>query len=195
MKILLFMPKGVEMLEASAFLDVFGWHRDLLKGSIEVITCGLTKQVVSAFGLKFEVDCLIDAIDIGEYEALVLPGGFGYHGFYEEAYDPRLLAMTRRFHEADKWLVGVCVGALIMGKSGILEGRKATTYHLMNGKRQKQLMAFGAKIGEGPLVVDGRLITSWCPQTAPEVALKLLEHLTSTHEALQIRGMMGYDVK
>ena len=44
--------------------------------------------------------------------------------------------------KVDKIINKVCVNdydALPIGKSGVLKGRKATTYHLMDGYRQKQL--------------------------------------------------------
>ncbi len=194
-QILLVMTKGVEMLEASAFIDVFGWHRDLKKGNITVVTCGLEKQVTSSFGLKFEVDLLLDDVlkmDINEFEAIAIPGGFGYYGFYEEAFDGRLLELVNCFNQGSKIIAAVCVGALILGKSGVLEEKQATTYHLMAGRRQNQLRAMGAQIIDAPVVIDGNIITSWCPSTAPEVALKVLEMLTSESEADEIREMMGY---
>lgn len=39
MKVLLFLGNRVELFIASAFIDVFGWHRDYCNGNIEVITC------------------------------------------------------------------------------------------------------------------------------------------------------------
>lgn len=194
-KILLMMTKGVEMLEASAFIDVFGWHRDLKGGKISIVTCGLEKQVISSFGLKFEVDLLLDEVlemDISGFDALALPGGFGYYGFYEEAFDPRLLGLINRFNQAGKILAAICVGALILGKSGVLEGKQATTYHLMAGRRQNQLREMGAEIMDAPVVIDGNIMTSWCPSTAPEVAFKVLEMLAGKEDADEIRTMMGY---
>ena len=192
MKVLLFMAKGVEMLEASAFIDVFGWYRDLNKGNIELVTCGFMEEVVSTFNLRFKVDLQLSEVCLADYEALLIPGGFGYYGFYEEAYDDRFMELIKAFHEAGKIIASVCVGALPMGKSEILKGRRATTYHLMNGRRQNQLREMGAEIMEEPVVVDGNLITSWCPATAPEVALKTLELLAGKEEADKIREMMGY---
>lgn len=194
-KLLLVMTKGVEMLEASAFIDVFGWHRDLKGGKISVVTCGLQKQVISSFGLKFEVDLLLDDVlemDIGEFDGIAIPGGFGYYGFYEEAFDDRLLALVNRFNQGSKIIAAVCVGALILGKSGILEGKQATTYHLMAGRRQNQLRDMGAEIVDAPVVIDGNIMTSWCPSTAPEVAFKVLEMLAGKRDADEIRTMMGY---
>ena len=62
--------------------------------------------------------------------------------------------------------------ALALGASGILRGRKATTYHLGDGRRQKQLASFGANvIPDHEIVVDDHIITSFCPE--PHLALLL----------------------
>ena len=43
MKILLFLAKGFETMEASVFIDVIGWARNDYKMDLEVITCGKTR--------------------------------------------------------------------------------------------------------------------------------------------------------
>ncbi len=89
-------------------------------------------------------------------------------------------------------MCSTCTGALALGKSGILRGKKATTYHLSQGKRQKQLEDFGAMIGSEPIVAEGNIITSSGPSTALGVAFKLLEMLTSTEEAEKAKELMGF---
>ena len=80
---------------------------------------------------------------------------------------------------ADKIIASICVGALPMGKNGVLNGRKGTTYHL-NELRQQQLTAFGVEVVNQPIVIDKNIITSSSPATALDVAFTLLELLTSS---------------
>jgi protein deglycase len=42
------------------------------------------------------------------------------------------------------------------------------------------------------IVVDDNLITSYCPETAADVAFTLLEKLTSTEQMLIVKNAMGY---
>ncbi len=44
----------------------------------------------------------MENVDINEYAALLVPGGFGYYGFYEEAYHPDFLNLIKAFDEAGK---------------------------------------------------------------------------------------------
>ena len=192
MKILLFLAKGFETMEFSPFVDVMGWAENDYGVDITVVTCGFTKQVLSTFNIPVQVSKIYDEINIDDYDALAIPGGFEEFGFYEDVYDERFLNLIREFDEKNKIIATICVAALPLGKSGILNGRKATTYHLDGGKRQNQLKEFHVNVINEPIVVDRNVITSYCPQTAPGVAFKLLELLTSMELMENVKQAMGF---
>lgn len=193
MKVLLFCVKGFETMEFSVFIDVLGWARDDYGHDISLDTCGFTKQVVSTFHVPVIMDKTIDEICVDDYDALAIPGGFEEYGFYEEAYDEKLLELIRAFDRQKKTIATICVAALPLGKSGILTGRKATTYHLRGAYRQKQLAEFGVSIVNEPMVIDDNVITSYCPQTAPFVAFALLEKLIGSDQMQLVKHAMGYE--
>ena len=193
MKVLLFCCKGFETMEFAPFVDVMGWARNDYGMKVEVVTAGFTKTVVSTFGIPVIVDKTYDEIDISEYDALAIPGGFEEFGFYEDAYDERFLDLLREFDSAHKYIASICVGALPVGASGVLKGRKATTYHLGDGRRQKQLAEFGAEvIPDQSVVIDQNIITSFCPETAPHVAIALLEMFVGREKAAIVATAMGF---
>ncbi len=179
-------------MEFSPFIDVFGWARNDYGHNVEVVTCGFQKEVVSTFGVPVLMNQTIDAICVADYDALAIPGGFEEFGFYEEAYDERFLQLIREFDQEGKVIASVCVGALPIGKSGVLVGRKATTYHLNGGKRQKQLSQMGVTIVNEPLCVDKNIITSYCPETAASVAFELLSRLIGKEDTEIVKVAMGY---
>ncbi len=191
MKTLVFLAKGFETMEFSPFIDVMGWARDY-GNDVSVVTCGFQKEVVSTFRIPVIVDKTIEEINVEDYDALAIPGGFDEFGFYEEAYDERFLNLIREFDKKDKIIATICVAALPVGKSGVLKGRRATTYHLNDAHRQKQLAEFGAVVVNEPIVVDANIITSYCPETAPGVAFLLLEKLTSTEQMEIVKRAMGF---
>lgn len=192
MKILLFLAKGFETMEFSVFVDVMGWARSDYGCNVSVVTCGFQKEVVSTFNIPVLVDKTIDEINVNDYAALAIPGGFEDYGFYEEAYDEKFLNLIREFDQQDKIIASICVAALPIGKSGVLKGRKATTYHLNGAHRQKQLKEFDVDVVNEPVVVDRNIITSYCPKTAPDVAFMLLEKLTSTEQMQMVKRDMGF---
>lgn len=179
-------------MEFSVFIDVFGWARNDYGYDIQVETCGFRKKVVSTFGVPIIVDKLIDEIVVEEYEALAIPGGFEEFGFYEEAYDKKFLEVIKEFDRQKKFIAAVCVGALPLGKSGILQGKKATTYHLNEAYRQKQLAEFGVLVVNERVVTDGNIITSYCPETAVDVAFTLLKELVGNEKMVIVKKAMGY---
>jgi protein deglycase len=191
-KVLVFLLKAFETMEFSVFIDVLGWARNDYGHNLFVDTCGFTDKVISTFNVPVIVDKTIGEINVDEYDALAIPGGFGEFGFYEEAYDERFLKLIKEFNAKGKIIATVCSGAFPLGKSGVLKNRKATTYHLKNGYWQNKLKEFGVNVVNEPIVVDGNIITSYCPETAPNVAFELLKMLTSEEEMTVIKKAMGF---
>lgn len=191
-QILLLLCKGVEIYEAAAFYDVLGWSGEYGAEAIKVVTVGLQTEVQGTFGIKIIPDTLLSAVNVDEFDALAIPGGFETYGYYEEAYSKPVVNLIRRFEELGKSIASICVGALPLANSGILKGRRATTYHLREGVRRKQLAGFGVNVLDEPIVIDGNVITSTSPATAMEVAFELLARITSVENSRHIREMMGF---
>lgn len=191
-KVLIFLVKGFETMEFSVFVDVLGWARNDYGHEIIVDTCGFQEKVISTFNIPVITDKTIDDINVDDYNVLAIPGGFEEFGFYEEAYDERFLNIIREFNNKGKIIAAICVGALPVGKSGVLNDRNATTYHLKEGYRQKQLKDLGVNVINKPVVIDDNIITSYCPETAASVAFELLEMLTSKEEMEEVKFAMGF---
>ena len=193
MNVLLLCLKAFETMEFSVFIDVLGWARDEMGCEINVTTCGFQKQVTSTFGVPIIMDTCIDDVCVDDYDAIAIPGGFQEYGFREEAFHEKTSKLICEFYRQDKPIATVCVAAFALAKSGILYGKKATTYHMLDGARQKELASYeGVTVINEPVVVDGKIITSYCPKTAVEVAFKLLELLTDELVTNTIKEMMGY---
>ena len=189
-KVLLLLADGFEIYEASVFIDVIGWNLVEGDNSTQLFTCGLRKEIKSSFNQRFIVDHLVSDIDISEFDALAVPGGFEVYGFYKDAYDEQFLDIIRGFKAQNKFIASVCVGALPLGKSGILKDKTATTYN--NPIRRETLNGFGVHVIKQPIVTDDNIVTSWNPSTAVDVALLLLEHLTTKNNADKVRGLLGF---
>ena len=193
MKVLLLCLKAFETMEFSVFVDVFGWARDEKNCDIQVITCGFQKTVTSTFEIPIIMDTTIDTVCVDDYDALAIPGGFQVYGFREEAFHEKTSELIHKFYNQNKPIATVCVAAFALANSGILFGKKATTYHLLNGLRQKELSEYeGITVVNEPVVIDGNIITSYCPETAVRVAFSLLELLTSKQTRREIEELMGY---
>lgn len=188
-KVLLLLANGFETLEAAAFIDIIGWN--LIDGdkSTELFSCGLRKEIISSFNQKYIVDYLVDDVCVDDYDALAIPGGFEEYGFYKDAYNENFLKIIKAFNTQNKIVASICVGALPIGKCGLLNNKKATTYFT----RQKELSNFGAIVVHDPIVLNNNIITSCGPSTAIDVAMILLEYLTSKENTLHIKKIMGFN--
>jgi protein deglycase len=192
-KVCLLLPNGFEAVEASVFTDVIGWNKEEGDGTTELVTVGTRKELKCTWNFTVIPEMVIDDADVNDFDALALPGGFEQAGFYEDAYREDVLAFIREFEKQGKVIASICVGALPLGKSGILQGRKATTYNLNNQLRQKQLAAMGANvIPDQSIVIDNNVITSYNPSTAFDVAFTLLESLTSRENTDNVKRLMGF---
>lgn len=191
-KVLLFLAQGFEEYEASVFTDVIGWSRIYGKESVDLITTGLRPEIKCTWNFTVRPELEFESVNVRNYDALAIAGGFEKAGFYEDAYDERLLNLIREFDKEGKIIAAVCVSALPVGKSGVLNGRKATTYDLLDGLRRKQLADFGAIVLDERIVIDKNIITSIGPSTAVDVAFILLEMLTDKENVEVVKKYMRF---
>ena len=112
----------------------------------------------------------------------------------EDAYNEEFLELIRQFNAQGKIIASICVGALPLGKSGILKNRNATTYDLLDGLRRNQLADFGAIVKDEQIVVDNNIITSTGPATGLEVAFILLEMLTNKENVDLVKKYMRIEL-
>lgn len=191
-KILLFLARGFEEYEASVFTDVIGWSRAFGTQPVDLVTTGLRDEIRCTWNFRVKPEIPFEKIRVDDFDALAIPGGFEKAGFYEDAFDNRFLDLIRTFDQKGKIIAAVCVAALPLGKSGILKGRHATTYDLMEGLRRKQLSDFGAIVKDESVVVDDNIITSTGPSTGLDVAFLTLEMLTDKENVRTVKEYMRF---
>ena len=189
--VLLFLAQGFEEYEASAFTDVFGWSKIYGNDPVKLITTGLRNEIKCTWNFTVKPELDFSKVDVKNFEALAIPGGFETAGFYDDAFDQRFLNLIREFDRQNKLIASVCVGAMPVGKSGILKGRTATTYDL-EGTRRSQLGEFGVIVEDKRIVIDRNIITSTGPSTAIDVAFTLLEKLTSPDNVNIVKKYMRF---
>ena len=191
-KVLLLLAQGFEAYEASVFTDVFGWSQVVGDVPVVVETAGRRPEIQCKWNFRVLPEVWVSEVNVMAYDALAIPGGFKRAGFFEDAFNDDFLTLIRQFHDSGKPIAAVCVASLVLGKCGILKGKKATTYHLMNGILRKELAGYGADVQDAHIVMEGPIITSSSPATALEVAFKLLELLTTRDQCKKVKEAMGF---
>ncbi|NJN25549.1 MAG: DJ-1/PfpI family protein [Cyclobacteriaceae bacterium] len=194
-KVLLFLAQGFEEYEAGVFTEVIGWSRVLGTEPVDMVSTALRPEIKCKWNLIVRPEIEFDKVNPKDFNALAIPGGFEDAGFYEDVYDERFLNLIREFDKEGKIIAAVCAAAMPVGKSGVLNGRNATTYDLCDSFRRKQLVDFGVHVLDKHVVVDKNIITSTGPATGLEVAFTLLEMLTSKKNVDEIKIHMRFTNK
>lgn len=158
-KVLLFLAQGFEAYEAAAFTDVLGWT-EYADQKIQLTTTALRSELKCTWNFIVIPELHFNEVDVNNFDALAIPGGFKSADFYEDAYDDRFLDLIRKFDKANKIIASICVGAMPVGKSGVLQNRNATTYDLDNGIWRNMLSSYGINLLDKTIVVDKNIITS-----------------------------------
>jgi protein deglycase len=189
--VLLFLAKGFEELEAAAFIDVMGWSRVHGNEPVNLVTFGLQPSIKANWNLTVIPELTIEQVNEANFDALAIPGGFENNGYYEDAFDSKIVKLIQDFHQNQKPIASICVGALTIANSGVLKNKDAITYDLEGG-RIEQLEKMGATIKKQPIVVSDHIITSTGPSTATDVAFKLLEMLTNKQNVTEVKKYMRF---
>jgi 4-methyl-5(b-hydroxyethyl)-thiazole monophosphate biosynthesis len=193
-KVLLFAPQGFEDIELAAFTDILGWTRVLKEVThVDLVITAFKKNICSKHNLNIKAHQLIKEIKPLDYHALIIPGGFNDAG-YTEVYNNKVLDLIKKIYKNDGIIATMCVGSLAVARTGILKGKKATTYSA--SKRHdnlKILQDCGATPVKDRIVVTDRIITNRGPDTAIEVAFKLLEMLNGKKDTKKIKKAMMFE--
>ncbi|MBU5585368.1 DJ-1/PfpI family protein, partial [Enterococcus sp. S181_ASV_20] len=65
----------------------------------------------------------IEEVDLNDFDALAIPGGFEQANFYEDAFSEDFLSIIQHFDKANKPIAAICVAGLSVAKSGVLTDR------------------------------------------------------------------------
>ena len=113
----------------------------------------------------------IDQVRPDQFDALLIPGGYSPDHLRA---NPRMVAFTKAFFDADKPVFAICHGPQLLITARVVKGRKLTAWQTI----QDDLQQVGANVLDQEVVVDKNLITSRKPADIPAFireSLKLLE--------------------
>ena len=164
MKVLLLLADGFEDVEALAPRDL------LIRSGVEVTTAGvLVKEVMTSHGVRLYADVLLNDInDISGYEALILPGGG--RGTQNLLMSKKVDEIVNAFNNNKKLLCAICAAPMVLGKNGLLEGKRFTCFH---GCEKGINGLFTAKEVE----IDGNIITARSMAYSVPFGLEIISYL------------------
>lgn len=169
-RLAIFMVDGFEEIEALTVVDLA--RRAGI--DVDVISVREGDTVCGSHKIPVICDTHISKIDKEVYDMVVLPGGPG-HGKLEECEE--LMEMVDAYFAAGKYVAAICAAPSILGKRGILRGKKACCFPSF------EIFLEGAEVSFDKVCVDGNVITSRGMGTAMDFAIAIVEALEGKQKA------------
>lgn len=179
-KIFLFLADGFETVEALAPVDV------MRRAGLDVITVSIMgrKDVVSAQGVTVAADELFESISFDGGDAFVLPGG-GVGTDNLSAHEP-LRALLKEAFAQGKLVAAICAAPMVLGRIGILQGKRATCYPGCEGD------LFGAVYTASSVEEDGNIITGCGPGVSFDFGFSIVERFCGEEVVATLRSQMQF---
>jgi protease I len=121
-------------------------------------------------GYPLTVDVNIDDVSAGDFDGLVIPGGYAPDIMRRNR---RLLDITKEICDAGKPVAFICHAGWVPISAGIVRGRRGTSV----GAIRDDLVNAGMEWEDSPVVVDGNLISSRTPADLPDFMRALIAAL------------------
>jgi transcriptional regulator GlxA family with amidase domain len=179
---------GILVYDGVNDLDVMG-PRYVLGQAMGVKTRLIsTKQgnIMTVMGVEIIPNTVIDSVS--QLDILIIPGGF--KGTIEAAYDKDLHAWIRKIDQTTKYTGAVCTGVWILGATGLLENKKAST----NWYREEEfLKKYKAIPANQRYTQDGKYWTSAGVTAGMDMSLAIMKDIYGEKYAQAIMLDMEYD--
>ena len=177
--IVVFLAEGFEEIEALTPVDVLRRAGFTVKtaavGGGGLTVCGSHGIPVTADLAAEDISALAD-----EIEMVVLPGGMPGAKHLDE--DKTVDEVLKTAARAGKKLAAICAAPMVLGRRGLLAGRRATCFPGFESELK------GAVVTGGRVEIDGGIVTACGMGAATEFALALTEVLKGGAAAEKMRA-------
>ena len=167
--IYMFLANGFEEIEALLPLDL------MRRAGLEVTTVGIGgKDITGSHGITVKADIADSELSDSSPECVILPGGMP--GTKNLDASPVVHKALDDALENNSLICAICAAPMILGKRGILRGKKATCFPGFEEYLE------GATVG-GRAVRDGQVITGIGMGAALEFGIEIVAALKGREEA------------
>ncbi len=175
-KVLICLADGFEEIEAVTPIDL------LRRAGIDVIIAGVGDDVITGSrGISIVPNGPIEELKDETYDGIILPGGMPGATNLAASWEVNeiLISMLNE----GKLVAAICAApAAVLGKAGLIEGRRATCYP------GAETFAPEARFVKESLVMDGNLITASGPGLAADFAFAIIEYLISKEKSEEVKA-------
>ena len=143
-------------------------------------------NIKTVMGVEIVPNTVIDSVN--NLDILIIPGGF--KGTIEAAYNKNLHEWIKKIDKTTQYTGAVCTGVWILGATGLLEGKKAST----NWYREEEfLKKYKAIPANQRYTQDGKYWTSAGVTAGMDMSLAIMKDIYGDKYAQAIMLDMEYD--
>ena len=167
-KIVLFLENQFEDAEV-----IYPYYRMIEEGAeVHLVSPKKSEAYQGKHGYTFKSDLGIGDIQVSDYDALIIPGGFAPD--YMRRNDA-MVDFVKQMNKEEKIIAAICHGGWMLASAEIIEGREVTTYSAISD----DLRHAGANVVDKEVVEDGNIITSRYPGDLPAFCRTIINALSS----------------
>ena len=179
------MKKAV-MLFANGYEEVEALMTvDLLKRAgvdIRLVSINDDMTVTGSHGISVAMDTKLSRIQLKEEDAIIIPGGMP--GTMNLGVDVAVTGALKQMNRDGKIVAAICAAPSVLGKCGILEGKKATCYPGFDKYLE------GAEYTGNMVEVVDNFILGKGPGAAPAFGFAILEKYAGAAKAQEVKNGM-----
>lgn len=137
---------------------------------VSCVGTGTMEVYPSKLGYPCKQDCTIHAVTVGEFDAVLIPGGWAPDFLRRE---PKMNRFVADMSAAGKIVASICHGGWMLVSADICRGKRGTSFFAI----KHDLIHAGLDWVDEECVVDGNLITARKPDDLPAFTRALLDGL------------------
>ena len=165
-------------------MEMFGMCPDDIEIVVLARETGKVKSAQGPYGYADQA-----MADCQKLDVLLIPGGIGTR---QGAIDESFIAEIKRLAEMARYACTVCTGTILLMKTGLLDGKRATT----NKKLYTLVTAMRPAVNwvpEARWVEDGKYFTSSGVTAGMDMALAVIEKLFGKEKSLAVAANAEYE--
>lgn len=181
-KVYAMIADGTEEAECLAVVDL------LRRSKIETVLVSVEKQceVVSSHQVKIQADQTVDETDFSDGDLIFVPGGMP--GSEHLSSCEPLIKAIRQYVTEGKRIAAICAApAVVLGRHGFLEGKKATCYPGFEADLK------GAEYVHQGVVTDGIFTTGKGLGVVLDLGLEIVKLLADEVTAEKTKNAIQYN--
>ncbi|PFT26486.1 AraC family transcriptional regulator [Bacillus thuringiensis] len=186
----IFLFNDVEVLDFAGPFEVFSVTEANEEKPFTVYTVSQNGEMITARnGLKVKPDYSIE--NLPPIDILIIPGGLGAREY--EIKNEVVIKWIHQQMKEVKLMTSVCTGALLLAKTGLLDGLKATTHWASIQAFKKDFP--NVEVMENVKFVDeGHIITSAGISAGINMSFHIVKNLLGVEIAEETAKSMEYDI-